>query len=195
MKVALLGGSFNPIHYAHLALAQAALEIVDKVEFLPAKAPWQKPTMSTTPQQRLDMIKLAIADEPRFAINTCELERAGKTYTIDTLRDLCSANDAPEYYWIMGLDQLKNFKSWYNWQEILSYVKLLIASRQETLTHRIIEHILGSEYAHLCTILPFSLLPISSTDIRERIKNDASIAQLLPASVEHYIYQHHLYKT
>ena len=107
-KIGILGGSFNPIHNAHLRLALAAWQFLDldQVHLMPAGQPWQKQALQVSAENRLAMLRLATQDTPQLLINTMEIERDGLTYTIDTLKEL--PPDA-KYFWLMGSDQLNNF--------------------------------------------------------------------------------------
>ena len=108
-RIGLLGGSFDPIHYAHLELAKAARHhlVLDRVEFLPAAAPWQRAPLGASPTQRLDMLRLAIEGMPATVINTLEIDRGGPTYTVDTLRALkAGEHTETRYFWVLGGDQL-----------------------------------------------------------------------------------------
>lgn len=192
-KIGLLGGSFNPVHNAHLSLARTALETLtlDEVQFIPAGNPWQKEPLSVSGRQRMDMLALAIASQPGMVINDLEITREGPTYTIDTVKAL-PANAS--YYWLLGTDQLANFCSWHQWEDIIGYVTLVVAQRN---THTLeIPPDLAEKLQHsgkkLIT-LSFKAMDISSTHIRERIANRQDVSQLLPQPVLEYIRQHKLY--
>lgn len=114
-RVGLLGGSFDPIHKAHIALALAAFEQLqlDQVQLLPAAQPWQRDALGASTQDRLAMAELATQSHHGLQVNPVEIERGGPTYTIDTVRSLPAGS---RYYWILGSDQLHNFCSWNDWQ-------------------------------------------------------------------------------
>ncbi|GAA4405192.1 putative nicotinate-nucleotide adenylyltransferase [Advenella faeciporci] len=192
-KIGLLGGSFNPVHYAHLALAQTALSTLslDEVQLIPAGNPWQKQALPVSGQQRLEMLRLAIANYPGMVVNDIEIAREGATYTIDTLRAL-PANAC--YYWLLGSDQLANFCSWHQWEEIINHVTLVVAQRN---THPCevpppLAEKLQQKGKKLIT-LSFEAMDISSTDIRQRLANRQDVSQLIPQPVLEYIRQHKLY--
>ena len=130
-RIGLLGGSFDPVHLAHVALAQSALSALalEQVQLIPTANPWQREALQATPAQRLDMLALAIADQPGPAVNPIEIERGGATYTIDTLRAL--PGDA-RYVWLLGADQLANFCTWRAWDEIAERVDMAVAVRPGT---------------------------------------------------------------
>lgn len=192
-KIGLLGGSFNPVHNAHLALAQTALEALslDEVQLIPAGNPWQKQALAVSGQDRLEMLALAISGHPGMVINDIEITREGPTYTIDTLKALPAS---ASYYWLLGTDQLANFCSWHQWEEILDHVTLVVAQRN---THpfevpQLLAEKLQQKGKKLIT-LSFKAMDISSTDIRQRLANQQDVSRFLPKPVLAYIRQHKLY--
>ena len=193
-KIGLLGGSFNPVHLAHLAMARTALRALnlDEVQLIPAGNPWQKQPLRISGAQRLEMLTLAIADEPGIVINDIEINREGATYTIDTLRNL--PRDA-KYYWLLGTDQLNNFCTWQNWQEITDYVTLTVAWRTGYPLHvpPELDALLRRDGKGLIT-LPFKAMDVSSTEIRSRIQLGQDASAFVPAPVLDYINTHGLYR-
>ncbi len=193
-KIGLLGGSFNPVHLAHLAMARTALRALnlDEVQLIPAGNPWQKQPLRISGAQRLEMLALAIADEPGIVINDIEINREGATYTIDTLRNL--PRDA-KYYWLLGTDQLNNFCTWQNWQEITDYVTLTVAWRTGYPLHipQELDTLLRRDGKGLIT-LPFKAIDVSSTEIRSRIQQGQDASAFVPAPVLDYINTHGLYR-
>lgn len=194
LRIGLLGGSFDPIHLAHLALAQAALSELrlDQLQFIPAANPWQRAPLNAAPQHRLRMIELAIADQPSLVVNPIEIERGGATYTVDTLRALPSA---PHYVWILGADQLANFCTWHSWREIAQRVDLAVAVRPGTPLAPPAELIdwLGSLDSRQIITLPFSPMTISASDIRARLARGDTTDGLLAPKVAEYISTYGLY--
>lgn len=193
-RIGLLGGSFDPVHIAHISLAKAALQSLQLVEvqLLPAANPWQKESLGADEAHRLAMLQLAVKNEPNLTINPIEIERGGATYTYDTVSQLPSENT---YFWIIGSDQLQRFPSWSRWQDILQYVELAVAQRPgDTITPPLeLQQLLQHLGKPLHTI-DFAPTPLSATLIRERLQQHQSVATLVPPSVDHYIQQHHLYK-
>ncbi|MHC8946841.1 nicotinate-nucleotide adenylyltransferase [Advenella incenata] len=193
-KIGLLGGSFNPVHLAHLAMARTALRALnlDEVQLIPAGNPWQKQPLRISGAQRLEMLTLAIADEPGIVINDIEINREGATYTIDTLRNL--PRDA-KYYWLLGTDQLNNFCTWQNWQEITDYVTLTVAWRTGYPLHipPELDTLMRRDGKGLIT-LPFKAMDVSSTEIRSRIQQGQDASAFVPAPVLDYINTHGLYR-
>lgn len=193
-RIGLLGGSFDPVHIAHIALAKAALQSLQlaEVQLLPAANPWQKKYLGADEKHRLAMLELAIKNEPHLTVNPVEIERGGATYTYDTVSQLSTDNS---YFWILGSDQLQGFPTWSHWQDILQYVELAVAQRPgdpidpppELQNHL---NLLGKT---LHTI-DFAPTPLSATLIRERLQQHQSVATMVSPCVEHYIQQHQLYQ-
>ncbi|ANN67741.1 nicotinate (nicotinamide) nucleotide adenylyltransferase [Bordetella bronchialis] len=196
-RIGLLGGSFDPVHLAHVALARAALEELrlSQVELIPAAAPWQRGPLRATPAQRCDMIRLAIADEPGIVLNTAEIDRGGPTYTVDTVRDLpTEAGGGRRYVWLLGADQLANFCTWREWQTIADRVDLAVATRPGTpLTPpAALQQHLAAQGRHV-EILPFAEMAVSASAIRDRLAHDLPVDGLLAEPVYQYIRAHRLY--
>ncbi len=197
-RVGLLGGSFDPVHNAHLALAAAALQhlALDAMEFLPAAAPWQRQPLGASSAQRVRMLELAIAGLDKASVNTVEVERGGPTYTIDTLRALGAGDTAgTEYFWVLGSDQLANFCTWHEWREIVKRVRLAVATRPGSRLDTTPE--LAQELAllgHQLYTLPFAPTDLSASEIRQKLAVKQAIDGLTPPSVVDYIKTNHLYQ-
>ncbi|AMD44034.1 nicotinate-nucleotide adenylyltransferase [Bordetella holmesii] len=192
-QIGLLGGSFDPIHLAHLALAQSAMAHLGlhEVQFIPAANPWQRAPLLASPADRLAMIKAAIAGQPGLAVNSTEIDRGGATYTVDTVRALPAA---ATFTWILGADQLANFCTWRDWQEIVRRVDLAVATRPGTpLQAPDALAVLLAQQGKSLRELPFTPMAISASDIRQRLASGQSTAGLLPAAVSRYIAEHGLY--
>ena len=194
-RIGLLGGSFDPIHHAHLSLARAAIKQagLDEVQFIPAGQPWQRAKLKASPQDRAAMVRLAIGNEPGFRLNTIEIERQGPTYTVETLRAL---PPGPDYYWILGADQLENFCTWSDWETIASMVTLLVALRPQydLSIPPALDSLIKAGAARVQS-LPFEPMATSATRVRERLAQGQSVADDLAPDVIRYIQTHHLYQT
>ena len=130
-RIGLLGGSFDPVHEAHTALALVARQALhlDEIQLIPVATPWQRGGLKAAPEHRLRMLEIVAAKHPGLTVNPMEIERGGTTYTVDTLRALPSE---PHYTWLLGTDQLANFCTWRAWQEIAERVTLAVAARPGT---------------------------------------------------------------
>jgi len=192
-KTGLLGGSFDPVHIAHIALADAAYHTLglDDIQLIPTGNPWQRAPLAADSTHRLAMLQLAVENRDWLRINPIEIERNGPTYTIDTLEALPSDVD---YHWILGSDQLENFCSWHRWREIAQHARLIVANRpgSPATVPAPLDHYLRS-IGRTVTHLPFTPMAISATMIRERLKNGKSADHFLNPAVASYIRQHRLY--
>jgi len=194
MQIGLLGGSFDPIHNAHVAVALSALHVrkLDQVQLIPAGQPWQRPSLQANPRQRAEMIALAIKGKEGLTLNTMEIERSGATYTIDTLESL---DPKHTYFWILGSDQLANFCSWHRWQDIARRVTLLVAVRpganQEIPAQ--LQEMVNQGSAHV-EFLPFEPMPVSASELRTRLASGLSVDGMIDPAVYDYIKQHNLYQ-
>lgn len=193
-RVGLLGGSFDPVHVAHIALADNALRALGlaQVQLIPAANPWQRAALRATAVQRRAMLELAIAGHVGLVLNPIELERGGPTYTIDTLRALPADT---RHVWLLGADQLANFCTWRDWRDIVRLVDLAVATRPGTPLAPPSELAgwLRGQRRQL-EELPFAPMPVSASQIRQRLAQGESTDGLLAAPVAAYIATHHLYR-
>lgn len=194
-RIGLLGGSFDPVHRTHIELAAHALDnlALDEVSLIPAAHPWQRAPLGASPKHRLAMLELAIQGRSNLTINPIELERSGPTYTLETLTQL---PQGPEYFWIMGSDQLQNFCTWKNWQDILNYVHLAVAQRPgaQITPPAALQAELAQRQQRIFR-LELPPVDISATAIRTRLKQQKSTNGLLDPKVQQYIKTHKLYLT
>jgi nicotinate-nucleotide adenylyltransferase len=133
LAIGFLGGTFDPPHAGHLALARAARDTLGlaEVRFVPAAAPWQKGSV-TAAAHRAHMVELAIRGEPRFALDLHEIERGGPSYTVDTLATLRAAlGPQTPLVWIIGGDQMEQLDTWHRWPSLLAYAHLAVARRND----------------------------------------------------------------
>ena len=194
-RLGLFGGSFDPVHSAHVALAQVALTQLqlDAVRWVPAGQPWQKARELASPAHRAAMVQLAIDHEPRFTLERCELDRVGPSYTLDTVRELQAATPGARWFLIIGQDQYAGLYSWRDWKALLQLVTLAVAMRPGAPSQANAEVEAEVErVAHEPVALP--MMDISSTEIRQRVARGQALDGLVPAAVARYIDQHHLYR-
>lgn len=194
MRIGLLGGSFDPVHNAHLALAHSALQALklDQVQLIPAGQPWQRPPLGASPEHRLKMLRLATRGINSITVNPLEINRTGPTYTVETIEALEPQHD---YFWILGSDQLSNFCTWHRWADIVERVQLAVAQRPGSSLEA--PHALNqwlNEHQRQLMIIPFEPQDVSATAIRKRLAQQQSARNLLPEVVERYIHEHGLYR-
>ena len=189
-RVGLFGGSFDPVHRGHVALARAALDALalDELRWIPAGRPWQKPWQPTDAAHRVAMLRLATAGEPRFVVDTVEIEREGPSYTLQTLRELDRREPGCRWVLLVGQDQYAGLHTWNGWRELLARVELAVATRPGVAAAA------DAEVARL----PHAGLPlavdVSATEIRRRAAAGEDITELVPPEVARYIDQHALYR-
>lgn len=206
-RLGLLGGTFDPIHVGHLALARAACVALrlDRVVLLPSGRPWQKPGLRTSGEHRLEMVRLAIEGDVRLSVDDLELRRAGRTYTIDTLVELRAALGADgALVLLMGSDQLRNLSSWHRWRELLEYAHLAVTQRERVPLDDLPAEVEALVAAHGADALPdapaggitfFRMppVPVSATAVRAQLAASGRPDGLVPPSVLDYIERHRLY--
>ena len=219
MKLGLLGGSFNPVHHGHLAIARQTREALglDQILFIPTNHPPHKPNGSLAPaQDRYEMVRLAIVSDPSLAISDVEIRRPGKSYSIDTIRLLQQEHGArTQLFFLIGLDAFLDFPSWREPLTLLELCPFVVLSRpglsfRSLSTMALLPPIPQASLADLdagrisqlevslgtqrLTYLQLPPCMVSASDIRSRIRRGLSVANLLPPLVESYILQHHLYQ-
>ncbi len=193
-RIGVLGGSFDPPHRAHRALADLALQVLalDVLLWLPAGQPWQKAGRRLADaRHRLEMVRLITDGQPRFLIDERELHRKGPTYTVDSVRELAHEHPQAELFLVLGQDQYGRFDTWRDWREILQRVTLAVAGRDgrppETPPAL-------REVAHTVRELPLPALPIASTALREAMARGLPVGLDVGEAVAGYIAAHHLYE-
>ncbi|NLY74049.1 MAG: nicotinate-nucleotide adenylyltransferase [Firmicutes bacterium] len=195
----ILGGTFDPIHYGHLVLAEKAREAfqLEKVVVVPAAIPPHKiGEVTTEAHHRLKMVQLAIEGNPWFEVSTVELDREGPSYSIDTIIELKKNNSGSEAALIMGFDTLLELSSWKNYQHILEESKIITAFRPgyPIVTDNLHWPPFLRPYRERILILEAPLLDISSTWLRVELMLGRSIKYLLPDQVIDYINANGLYR-
>ncbi len=198
MRIGILGGTFDPPHFGHLAIAQEAQENLglDRVYFVPAPEPPHKFGEPVTPfAERLEMLRLALAGQPSFTISLVEANRPGPSYTTDTLSEL--RRDFPsgtELFFIMGMDSLEELPTWHEPQELVRLARLAVLRRPG---YKVDLDALENQVPGVkasTVLIPAPELGISSTDIKARVRAGRPIDALVPPAVAEYIREHHLYE-
>ncbi|MDD3174132.1 MAG: nicotinate-nucleotide adenylyltransferase [Herbinix sp.] len=197
-KIGIMGGTFNPIHCGHLFLAENAYEQagLDKILFMPSKNPPHKiKPVNIMDQQRVDMINLAIQNNPHFELSEMELNREGLTYTADTLTLLTEKYPQIEYNFIVGTDSLFMMQNWKQPQIIFDHCIVIVAGRDNADEKHIRQHIeyLENTFQARIQYIEMPMIQIASADIRDRIASGKTIRYYMPDAVIEYITKNKLY--
>lgn len=198
-RIGIMGGTFDPIHLGHLAIAEAAyLEFkLDRIIFIPAREPVHKPTWKVTSERhRYAMTLLAVAANPHFYLSSIELDRPGPSYTSETLRELKERLGADsELFFILGADALRDFPTWHDAEECFNYCKFIGAVRPGADTDQVEKALKYFGKIAEGKILGMSTfeLAISATEIRKRVRKGQSIRYIVPDEVAAYITKEKLY--
>jgi len=212
-RVAVLGGSFNPIHYGHLLLADDVLEQLglDRVLFVPAAAPPHKAAAQLAPAtDRFEMVRLAIAGHPRFEVSDLELRRAGPSYTVDTLAALATGGDA--LFLVIGSETFLDLLSWREPRRVAGLARLVVIPRtgsafdpESAAAQKVLREI-GVEGGFApaeagrplppagVVIVHAASLPLSASELRRRVREGRSLAFRMPPAVIDYVRVHGLYR-
>jgi nicotinate-nucleotide adenylyltransferase len=194
MKIGILGGTFNPIHIGHLILAEEAREKLglDRIIFVPTHMPPHKDNSDIAPANaRLKMLKLAIAGNKYFSVSDIEIKRAGRSYTIDTVRELQKQFPEHKLYFIIGSDLLKYVDDWKDLDEITRIVKFIVATRPNFPLEDIFAYA-ASKLTGVSTIA-IRAVDVSGFEIRSQVKENKSFRYLVPDAVYKYIKKNKLY--
>ncbi|NUQ35977.1 MAG: nicotinate (nicotinamide) nucleotide adenylyltransferase [Planctomycetaceae bacterium] len=198
-RIGLLGGTFNPPHFGHLALAESARERhkLHEIRFVITAAPPLKDAPDVAVEHRVAMVKVAISDNPEFAMEECELKRKGTSYSIDTVKELKGSHLGAEFFWVIGADQLEKLHQWKSAQELVQLVRFVVAlrpPRSKAVFGGLAGHFSEAVIAQLRNdAIDMPQMDISSSDIRARAARGQSVRYLLPEAVRAYIEKHRLY--
>ncbi|MDB1088187.1 nicotinate-nucleotide adenylyltransferase [Streptomyces sp. ACA25] len=190
-RLGVMGGTFDPIHHGHLVAASevAATFQLDEVVFVPTGQPWQKSHSTVSPaEDRYLMTVIATASNPQFSVSRIDIDRPGKTYTIDTLRDLRSENENADLFFITGADALAQILSWRNAGELFSLAHFIGVTRPG---HALADPGLPDGGV---TLVEVPALAISSTGCRRRVSRGDPVWYLVPDGVVRYINKRALYR-
>jgi nicotinate-nucleotide adenylyltransferase len=194
LRIGLFGGTFNPVHIAHLIIAERARDELhlEKLIFMPCAIPPHKTRQKiSSPSHRLDMLKLATRNHSHFEVSDLEISRGKVSFTVDTLQALRSMYSCSkeELFLIIGEDNVVEFHSWKNPDKILQLCRIVAVKRPKVnLSEK--ARVRHPDFIYIDA----PLMDISSSDIRERVKNNKTITFLVPAAVEEYIVSHQLYR-
>ena len=211
--IGILGGTFDPIHFGHLRLAEEMLELANlqHIRFIPTGTPPHRAVPQVSAQHRSAMVQLAIADQAAFVLDTREVERATPCYTVDTLQELrAELGAAQPLCLLMGGDAFLQLHTWHQWEQLFELAHIVVGYRPgftlvdriHTATPALQKHYqqrlcaadaLSQQPSGSIVELAIHKLEISATLIRSRVADKRSIRYLLPNSVADYIHQHHLY--
>ena len=184
MKIAIYGGTFDPIHHGHLILAREALEKLqlDKVVFVPAAiSPFKKTAALASGELRLAMLRAAIEGETRFTADDCELRRPGPSYTVDTVEEIKRQNAVAQIYCLIGEDNVDALTRWHRFRDLEKLVRFVVLDRTGQLPSGAYQ-VIGRR------------IDISATEIRKRVACGQSIRYFVPEAVEKIIQQTKIYK-
>jgi len=205
--IGIFGGTFDPIHFGHLRLAEEMADALglSQVRFIPAGQPPHRDAPRTPAAHRGEMVRRAIADNPRFVLDTRELEKPAPSFTVETLAAIrAELGDAQPLWLLLGADAFLGLPGWHRWQSLFTLARIAVASRPgaplsaATLAEPLRSEVLRSEVMKHHTAAPVHFLDmtplaISATAIRTTLTDHASARYLLPDAVLDYIYQHQLY--
>jgi nicotinate-nucleotide adenylyltransferase len=212
MRIGILGGTFNPIHLAHLRCAEEVREAqrLDRVLFIPSATPPHKPADGlASSTHRLAMVRLGVAGNPYFRVSTIEIQRGGRSYSVDTLRALRARMPSAHFSFILGLDAFREIDTWKEFRSLFTLCDLIVISRppyHEPPRRAALPVAVRSEFCYRPHIgalehqkgnriifQPVSALDLSASSIRQRVCRGTSIRYLVPDPVERYIRRHRLY--
>ncbi|MGI6459634.1 MAG: nicotinate-nucleotide adenylyltransferase [Candidatus Hydrogenedentales bacterium] len=191
-RIGVFGGTFDPIHEAHVRIAKAALQQarLDRVLFVVAAHPPHKSRrrLHASAEERLSMVEAALADEPQMEASRVELDREGPSYTAETLEGLQEQNPGAQLFLILGLDSLVELPNWRHPERILAAAHVLAAPRPGTCP---VPESLNGRY----TLLELEPVEVSSTEVRNRAANREPYEELLPPPVRRYVKKHGTYES
>ena len=205
-SIGILGGTFDPVHNAHLQVAQSCKQQLglDELRLIPC---WQSPTRDrpqVSPEHRLAMLQAAIADEPGLSIDDRELQRTGRSYSVETLRELRSEHEDAALFFIVGSDAFNSLLDWKQWPELFELAHIVVVGRPgealiaegelaNVLQQRLVSGI-PTGRAGAIVKGPDCPLSISASKVRAILQSGESAEHLLPGAVWHYIQQHRFYQ-
>lgn len=213
MRIAIMGGTFNPIHFGHLRIAEEVRETfgLDRVLFIPTYQPPHKDNGSlVSPQHRLEMVQLAVKDNPFFEASDMEIKRGGRSYSVVTLRALHNKYTGTDFSFIVGTDSFNDITTWCEYEEIFKLTNFIVIPRPGYPVKKIAEAlpvelarkfwydakrgVYVNDYGRFVAYMETTLFGISASRIRKMIKEGNSTRYILPKEVEEYITKNGLYR-
>jgi nicotinate-nucleotide adenylyltransferase len=199
-RIGIFGGSFDPIHFGHLIMAESFRESMQlaRVLFVPAcVSPFKADKIPTSDKHRLEMLRLAICGNEAFVLDDREIQRGGVSYTVDSLRALREESPKAEFYLLIGSDSVVGFDRWREPGEVLSLAKLVVAHRggQGAIQWGDVIRVANPDQLTEIQnrVLDVPQIEIASRDLRRRVREGRTIRYMVPAAVEAYIYEHRLW--
>lgn len=195
-KVGVLGGTFDPLHFGHLRAAEVARDelTLERVLFVPAFNPPHKLGGTVTDASvRVSMLELVLADEDGFELSSIEIERGGRSYTIETLDELQRRHPDAEYWFITGSDAFLEIRTWKDWEVLLERYAFAVHERSGVGLEEASRAVPSSLHGRI-VFLQSEMLTVSSTEIRSSVRDGRSIGFLVPGAVEDYIRRNRLYE-
>ncbi len=208
--IAIFGGTFDPIHLGHINMAEQCVQQcqLDTLYFMPCAIPAHKAKPGISDEHRINMLKLAIENNPHFAIDYRELNREGASYSLLSLEELRAENPSAPIMFLIGMDSFNTLDTWFKWQEIVKLCHIVVYQRPGQhcqvdgelaayKAHAFTEQLCQLQHAPAGKLLFLNGLQVNaaSSEIREKLQLNATTAELLPTAVSQYIAQHHLYQT
>lgn len=196
MKVGVLGGTFDPLHFGHLRAAEVARDSLglDRVLFVPAaNPPHKREDAVTDASHRVRMLDEALAGEEHFLVSRIELNRGGASYTIDTLGELRAKEPEAEYWFITGSDAFAEIRTWRSWKKLLTTYAFAVLERPGCNLRDVLD-VVPEGLRERVSFLESAMLEVSSTEIRHTVREGKSIRFLVPDSVEAYVRRNRLYE-
>jgi nicotinate-nucleotide adenylyltransferase len=201
-NIGLFGGTFDPPHLGHLISAEALADALslDRIIFIPSGNPPHKKDRPITPgEKRMEMLRLAIADNPRFEVNDWELRQPAATYTINTVRYFQKTYPTSRLCWLIGADSLHDLPNWFEFESLIEMVDIVTACRGgldiEKILSGLKDRLTNAQFEKLRThLVKTPMIEIAAHEIRAKVQCQKSIRYLVPSAVEHFIRQEGLYR-
>lgn len=187
-KVGILGGTFDPPHIGHAIIANEVLTALqlDEIRFMPNHTPPHKQkTQGVTNDERVQMLQMTIADHPQFTLELVELQSSGISYTFNTMKSMIEKEPDTEFYFIIGADMIEYLPNWYHIDDLLNIVKFVGVKRPSY----------SEKTSYPIKLIDTPQIHLSSSMIRDKVKNGASIKYLVNPAVQQYIEENSLYET